>query len=83
MVADLHLRKLRVVVVTPEGERLEPWSIVNLSIVDGVATVQQRRKDRRTGEVASVEALGVRNEYAITMTDGEVWQTRGCGCGGG
>ncbi len=81
MADDLHLRKLRIVVVMPNGERLQPWSIVSLSIMDGVATVIQRRKDRRTGEVASVESTGIKDEYAITMTDGEVWETRGCGCG--
>jgi hypothetical protein len=82
-VDNLHLPKVRLVVREADDRRVDySSSNIRVSVEDGVATAYHRRKERRRADVVSIESAGIKDQYTITMTNGEIWETRGCGCGG-
>lgn len=77
---DVSIGRVRLV-VERDGKHV-PFGRVNVTVASGYATAVRRRKPVVEGDVVSVEHHG-KARYTLTMADGSVWATSGCGCGGG
>ena len=82
MLDDLLLRKVRLTVLV-DGQSLPFGPNLIVTVENGHASAAHRRKVRREADVARVEYLNQKGHYDLTMANGEIWQVRGCGCGGG